>query len=200
MMMTGSRARSGRCWRKTVKRSRISPTCEAFLEAFRPGREGCLVVDAYLPGMTGLTLLRRLHDSGRRLPAIMITGNSDVTMAVEAMKAGALDFIEKPISRPNLLASVDRALEQAHDTSKLSAWREDAASHMARPDGATTADHGDGAGRASQQEYRGRSGHQPAHGGKSPGLDHAENGDEVAAGAGPAGSRGGRRLVLTGAV
>jgi two-component system, chemotaxis family, CheB/CheR fusion protein len=106
-------------------------TCEAFLAAFHPGREACLVIDAYLPGMNGLTLLRRLHEAGHGLPAIMITGNSDVAMAVEAMKAGASDFIEKPTSRAELLACVDRALEQSRDTGKLLAWREDAASHIA---------------------------------------------------------------------
>jgi two-component system CheB/CheR fusion protein len=106
-------------------------TCEAFLEAYRPGREACLLIDAYLPGMSGLELLRRLHDAGDRLPAIMITGNSDVPMAVEAMKMGASDFIEKPIGRSELLASVARALEQARDSGKLLAWRQEAANHMA---------------------------------------------------------------------
>ena len=105
--------------------------CEEFLEAYRPGHEACLVIDAYLPGMDGFELLRRLSDAGHRLPAIMITGNSDVPMAVQAMKAGASDFIEKPISRDELLASVERALEQSRDSSKLSAWREDAAKHFA---------------------------------------------------------------------
>ena len=80
-------------------------TCEAFLEAYRPGQEACLVIDAYLPGMNGLELLRRLGDAGHRLPAIMITGNSDVPMAVQAMKAGASDFIEKPVGRDELLAA-----------------------------------------------------------------------------------------------
>jgi two-component system, chemotaxis family, CheB/CheR fusion protein len=106
-------------------------TCEAFLEAYRPGREACLLIDAYLPGMNGLELLRRLGDAGHRLPAIMITGNSDVPMAVQAMKAGACDFIEKPIGRNDLLASVARALEQSRDSSKLLAWRETAANHVA---------------------------------------------------------------------
>ena len=105
--------------------------CETFLDAYHPGREACLLVDAYLPGMNGLELLRRLAEAGHRLPSIMITGNSDVPMAVEAMKAGASDFIEKPISRLDLLASVERALEQARDTGKLAAWRETAASHVA---------------------------------------------------------------------
>jgi two-component system CheB/CheR fusion protein len=106
-------------------------TCEAFLAAFRPGREACLVIDAYLPGMNGLTLLRRLREAGHRLPAIMITGNSDVAIAVQAMKAGASDFIEKPISRGELLGCVDRALEQSRDSGKRTAWQADAATHMA---------------------------------------------------------------------
>jgi two-component system, chemotaxis family, CheB/CheR fusion protein len=105
--------------------------CEAFLAAFHPGRKACLVIDAYLPCMSGLTLLRRRHEAGHGLPAIMITGNSDVAIAVEAMKAGASDFIEKPISRAELLACVDRTSEQSRDTGKLLAWREDAASHIA---------------------------------------------------------------------
>ena len=74
-------------------------SCEAFLEHDRGDRDGCLLVDAYLPAMGGLELLQRLQAMGHTLPAIMITGNSDVAMAVDAMKAGAIDFIEKPIGR-----------------------------------------------------------------------------------------------------
>jgi two-component system, chemotaxis family, CheB/CheR fusion protein len=107
-------------------------TCEEFLEAYHPGREGCLLVDAYLPGMTGHELLQHLHSRGYRLPAIMITGNSDVPMAVEAMKAGASDFIEKPVGRAELLASLERALEQSRDTAKLSAWRRDASERVGK--------------------------------------------------------------------
>jgi two-component system CheB/CheR fusion protein len=106
-------------------------SCEDFLAAHRPGRQGCLLVDAYLPGMTGLELLKRLQDGDRRLPAIMITGSSDVPMAVEAMKSGASDFIEKPIGRKELLASVNRAFEQSQDAAKLSAFQRDAAERIA---------------------------------------------------------------------
>ncbi len=106
-------------------------TCEAFFATYHPGREACLILDAYLPGMDGLELLRRLRVVGHKLPTIMITGNSDVPMAIRAMKAGAVDFIEKPIHRKELLDSVQRALEQSRDSSKASAWREDAASHLA---------------------------------------------------------------------
>jgi two-component system, chemotaxis family, CheB/CheR fusion protein len=106
------------------------PTSEAFLAAYRPGRDGCLVVDAYLPAMDGLELLRRLRDAGHRLPAIMITGNSDVPIAVRAMQAGAADFIEKPFGGDKLLASIDRAIEQSQNAGKLSAWRESAADQL----------------------------------------------------------------------
>ena len=105
--------------------------CESFLAAYRPGRESCLLIDAYLPGMSGLELLQRLRQAGHKLPAIMITGDSDVPMAVCAMKAGAMDFIEKPVGRHDLLASVERALEQSRDTGKLLAWRDCAATHVA---------------------------------------------------------------------
>jgi len=104
-------------------------SCEAFLEAYRPGAGACLLIDAYLPGMSGLELLKRL--AGHHLPAIMITGSSDVAIAVQAMKAGAADFIEKPVSRAELLASIERAVEQSRDSSRLVAAREEAATHVA---------------------------------------------------------------------
>ena len=106
-------------------------TCETFLAAYRPGREACLLIDAYLPGMSGLELLQHLQDGGHRLPAIMITGNSDVSVAVQAMKAGASDFIEKPVSRGELLASFEHALDVARDSSVLITSRETAAAHVA---------------------------------------------------------------------
>ena len=105
-------------------------TAEAFLADHRPGG-GCLLVDAYMPGMSGLALLERLQADGCALPAIMITGNSDVPVAVAAMKAGALDFIEKPIDAADLVARIARAIEHARDATKLSEWREGAARSIA---------------------------------------------------------------------
>ena len=84
-----------------------------------------------MPGMSGLELLQRLKTEGLRLPAIMITGDGDVPMAVRAMRAGATDFIEKPVGREELLAAIERALEQTRDSAKLSAWREAAAARIA---------------------------------------------------------------------
>jgi len=95
---------------------------EAFLAHSHPEQAGCLLVDAYLPGMNGLELLQHVKQSGRRLGAIMITGKSDVQMAVDAMKAGASDFIEKPISSTDLLKILDRSIEQSSDSTKRGAW------------------------------------------------------------------------------
>ena len=109
----------------------VFSSCESFLEAYRPGREACLLLDAYLPEMSGLELLKRLKSANDRMPTIMITGVSDVAIAVQAMKAGAADFIEKPVAGPELLASIAHALEQAQDSRKQLAWRDAAAGRLA---------------------------------------------------------------------
>ena len=106
-------------------------SCEAFLAAYIPGREGCLLIDAYLPGMRGIELLQRLRDAGRTMPSIMITGGSDVLTAVGAMRAGASDFIEKPVEADEVLSCVARALGTAHDESRRVAWHQAANEQMA---------------------------------------------------------------------
>jgi two-component system CheB/CheR fusion protein len=99
-------------------------SCEDFLASFRPGREGCLVVDAYLPGMHGLELLQTLHESGQVLPSIMITGESDVAIA------GAMDLLEKPVDGADLLEGVEHALESARDTGMALARQQSAVEHL----------------------------------------------------------------------
>jgi two-component system response regulator FixJ len=71
---------------------------------------GCIVSDVRMPGMDGLTLLRRLRASGSTMPLMLITGHGDVSMAVAAMKAGAVDFLEKPFEADAFLAAVGAAL------------------------------------------------------------------------------------------
>jgi two-component system CheB/CheR fusion protein len=102
-----------------------------FLAAYRPGGGQCLLVDVTMPGMSGIDLLLRLRDAGHHLPSIVMTGQTDIKMAVAAMQAGALDFIEKPFSRTELLASIARALEQARDSRARTAWQENAAAQIA---------------------------------------------------------------------
>ncbi len=107
------------------------PSGEAFLAADRPDLTGCLVIDAMMPDMGGIALLEKLTVAGRGLPAIIITGYGDVAMAVQAMKAGAADFLEKPIRTDQLLASIEMAMERSHDEAKRSAWRKMAADRVA---------------------------------------------------------------------
>lgn len=104
---------------------------EDFLAGFRPTGPACLLIDAYLPGMSGIDLLRHLRQSGDTTPAIIITGSSDVPVAVAAIQAGAADFIEKPFQRADLMSSISQALERAQDGSKLRAWQQQAATHVA---------------------------------------------------------------------
>jgi two-component system CheB/CheR fusion protein len=97
----------------------------------RPKIEGCLLVDARLPGLTGLELIERLRADGHALPTIMMTGDGDIPLAVEAMKAGVLDFIEKPIGHVELLASIERAFDHRDGKVEPTAIREAAVSLVA---------------------------------------------------------------------
>ena len=81
--------------------------------------------------MSGIDLIKRLAELERSLPTIVITGEHDVTVAVRVMKAGALDLIEKPIGRDDLLAAIDRALDISREAKDLSAWRNVAAQQIA---------------------------------------------------------------------
>jgi len=121
-------------------------TCEAFIDAYRlgldpyqlgletghQGRDACVLVDADLPpgGLSGLGLLRWLGASAHRLPAIMIAGKSDVSMAVQAMKAGATDVIQAPVCHQDVLASINSALERSRESSRAEALHETAANSI----------------------------------------------------------------------
>ena len=89
-------------------------SAEDFLAVYRAGRPGCLLVDAHLPGLSGIGLLGELRARGDHLPVILITGDGDIGLAVAAMRAGACDFITKPVGRDALMDSIDRAAEQSH--------------------------------------------------------------------------------------
>ena len=106
-------------------------SCEAFLAGGSSNAGTCLMLDAYLPGMSGMELLKHLREKGNSIPTIMVTGHSDVAMAVEAMKSGAADFIEKPVSAVSLLTSIARAIEMGQETSEKRGSREKAAAKIA---------------------------------------------------------------------
>lgn len=90
---------------------RVHESATAFLAQLDGVQAGCIVSDVRMPGIDGLELQRRLKASGVRLPLIIMTGHADVPLAVEAMKAGAVDFIEKPFGDEVMLRAIERALE-----------------------------------------------------------------------------------------
>jgi FixJ family two-component response regulator len=96
----------------------------AFLDAFKPERPGCLVLDVRMAEMSGLVLQQRLNALGARLPVIVLTGHGDVPMAVQAMKAGAVDFIQKPYREQALLDSINAALSMDAAARRLQATAE----------------------------------------------------------------------------
>jgi FixJ family two-component response regulator len=87
-----------------------------FLDDFDPEQPGCLILDIRMPGMSGLELQQHLNDLGATIPIIFVTGHGDVPMAVKAMKAGAVDFIQKPFRDQELIDRVHAALD--YDSAK----------------------------------------------------------------------------------
>jgi two-component system response regulator FixJ len=89
---------------------RIHDSAVAFLKVLPEIKDGCVVTDVRMPGIDGLELQRRLGELELRLPVIVMTGHGDVPLAVEAMKAGAVDFIEKPFDDEVMLSAIRAAL------------------------------------------------------------------------------------------
>jgi FixJ family two-component response regulator len=87
-------------------------SAEALLEQWDPQAPGCLVLDVALPGLDGLGLQRRLREAGEALSIVFITGHGDIPTSVQALKAGALDFLTKPVKAETLLAAVRAAIGQ----------------------------------------------------------------------------------------
>jgi two-component system, chemotaxis family, CheB/CheR fusion protein len=104
---------------------------EVFLASHPVGGKSCFVIDVRLPGISGLELLARLAEAGNTTPAILVTGHGDVAMAVAAMRAGAFDFLEKPVRTQELLACIDRALRNISTPAERASWRAAAALRVA---------------------------------------------------------------------
>ncbi len=96
----------------------------AFLERYRPNLIGCLVLDIRMPKMSGLELQQKLREAGSRLPVIFITGHGDIPMAVQAIKEGAADFIQKPFRHQDLLDRIHSALVEDNRLRSADAQRE----------------------------------------------------------------------------
>jgi FixJ family two-component response regulator len=90
----------------------LYPSAQEFLESNRPDVPSCLVLDVRLPGLSGLELQRRTTEVGMQIPIIFITGYGDIPMTVDAMKAGAVEFLAKPFRDQDLLDAIQQALER----------------------------------------------------------------------------------------
>ncbi len=106
--------RNALCWliESVNLRAETFESAELFLDAYDRERPGCLVLDLRMPGIGGLGLLESLPSREIHLPVIMLTGHGDVPIAVRAMKAGAMDFIEKPFTDQDLLDKIQTALRE----------------------------------------------------------------------------------------
>jgi FixJ family two-component response regulator len=110
---------------------RTYATATEFLDDHDPAQPGCLVLDVRMPGMSGLDLQTELGQRGAELPTIVVTGHAEVAMAVRAVKAGAIDFIEKPFSDQLLLDRVRQALEIDRQSREVRMRREEARRRLA---------------------------------------------------------------------
>src|SRR5262245_37717155 len=88
------------------------PSAQEFLRRKRPDVPGCLVLDVRLPGLSGLDLQKRMIEAAMEIPIIFITGHGDIPMTVQAMKAGAVEFLTKPFRDQDLLDAIQQALER----------------------------------------------------------------------------------------
>lgn len=111
--------------------ARFYASANAFLEAL-PVEEGCILTDVRMPGLTGLELVRELKDRDAAFPVVVMTGHGDIPLAVEAMKAGVVDFIEKPFEDERLIGSLRSALTQLWTGSEPGAGRAAAQSRLAQ--------------------------------------------------------------------
>lgn len=110
---------------------RTYESANTFLEHLPQDIRGCVITDVRMPGVSGIELLRQVKSMGLGLPVIVITGHGDVPLAVEAMKAGAVDFIEKPFDDEALLTTVRSALRQHEKDARREAERTEIHSRLA---------------------------------------------------------------------
>jgi two-component system response regulator FixJ len=112
--------------------TRVYESGVEFLSRIDPTAPGCALIDLKMPGLDGLGLLRKMADSNVRVPVVMMTGFGEVATAVKAMKAGAADFLEKPLDEAELLTILNRLLSQSRATTELAARRKEAEGRLAR--------------------------------------------------------------------
>ncbi|MBX3522704.1 MAG: response regulator transcription factor [Xanthobacteraceae bacterium] len=107
-------------------------SADRFLEKLDSSRPACIVADVRMPGTDGIELVRQLGKRGSSLPVVLISGHADIPMAVAAIKAGAEEFIEKPVDDTQLVAAINRGLSRLHDNLGASRSGEELRERFAR--------------------------------------------------------------------
>lgn len=103
----------------------------AFLDAVATAKRGCVLLDVRMPQMGGLEVQAELNRRGITLPVIVLTGHGDISTAVEAMKAGAVDFIEKPFEKVKLIEAIERAFERLERNAEAASSEQEARDRLA---------------------------------------------------------------------
>lgn len=111
---------------------RVFASGDAFLDNIEPNDGGVLLLDFQMPGRNGLDVMRALQERGAKFLTIMLTGQGDISLAVQAMKGGATDFLEKPYDPHHLLNLLDQAFARFSETSGIAQRREQARERIAR--------------------------------------------------------------------
>ncbi len=111
---------------------RVFASGDAFLDNIEPSDGGVLLLDFQMPGRNGIEVMRELQDRSAKFLTIMLTGQGDISLAVQAMKAGATDFLEKPYDPHHLLNLLDEAFARFSETSGIAERREQARERIAR--------------------------------------------------------------------
>lgn len=117
-------------FRSVGHRIEVFTTAQEFLDAYDEQWSGCVVLDVYMPGMSGLELQQRLNERHSILPIVFMTGHGDVPMAVEAMQAGAVDFIQKPFHDEDMLDRVAQAINKDTDNRRVLRERHEIAKRL----------------------------------------------------------------------
>jgi FixJ family two-component response regulator len=106
-------------------------SAQEFRDSFNPEQPGCLVLDVRMAHKSGLVLQEELNEIGARIPIVFISGHGDISVAIKAIKGGAVDFVQKPYHEQQLLDSINEALRRDAETRQMSDSDDDFARHVA---------------------------------------------------------------------
>ena len=163
----------------------------------RPGAEApsCLMLDLQLPGLSGLDLQKRMAEVGLEIPIVFLTGHGNIPASVQAMKAGAIEFLTKPVDEQDLLRAIQEAIERDRRTRQQHAEMRESAESVRLADRARAGSDAAGDLRPAEQASCGRAEHHRIHGQDSSRAGHAQDACRFSGGSGEDGGEPGNPLA-----